>query len=333
MPSVRTLDTGMTKKDATKQSYLPHLPPQIRSAWARYSFAILTFGAAFAARHVADPWLAEDHGLIVFLPAIAVTILFAGSKAGTVTAVLSLAAICYFFVHPVNSLEMALVELGNVLAYVFAAGAIGLIVHWLRVSILELEAERARSELLRHELQHRVKNLFGVVHALASRTLRGSAELERPRETFLGRLHALARANELITDAAKEKVILADIVRDELTPFLEQVVIDGPEVGVDMKQAQDFALVIHELATNAAKYGALSVPGGQVHVLWSVAERDREALLKFGWSEHGGPRAEAPKRQGFGTYLLGAALGPGKTEFSASGLRFDVEVLLISPRS
>lgn len=174
------------------------------------------------------------------------------------------------------------------------------------------------------ELRHRIKNLFAVVAALARCSLNGDGSLEEARKAFISRLEALARADQRMFDAAWNGASLTDLVRSELEPFGDRVKATGSDVHLNSREAHCFALALHELATNASKYGALSGAGGIVSIDWHTGTRD--GLLKFRWQERGGPPVSPPKRTGFGTSLLKAALGEGRMEYKIDGLTYEAEV-------
>lgn len=174
------------------------------------------------------------------------------------------------------------------------------------------------------ELQHRIKNLYAVIEALARRSLNGDCPLKEAREAFIGRLEALARADQRLFDATWKETSLSDLVRSELEPFGDRVRARGSDVPLNSRGAQSFALALHELATNASKYGALSGSGGTVSIDWHT--RPGDGMLKFRWQERGGPPVSVPERTGFGTSLLRAALGEGRLEYEINGLTYEVEV-------
>jgi two-component sensor histidine kinase len=184
----------------------------------------------------------------------------------------------------------------------------------------------ARYMLLARELQHRTKNLLAVIHAIAAASLSDSSA----REDFFARLRALARAQDLLLEGDGRGASLRHLVAAALESFGSRVTVDGPELHLDATTAQGFALILHELATNAAKYGALSRPTGTVTVQWS--REARSAALTFRWMERGGPPASPPKHRGFGTKLLEVAVATGDTpprfEYSADGFRYDLNVAL-----
>jgi PAS domain S-box-containing protein len=179
-------------------------------------------------------------------------------------------------------------------------------------------SDRRRSEeqqgLLLREMDHRVKNLFAIVGGVVSLSARSAATPSEMAATIHGRLGALAAAHLLIrprllgSDAAQQETTLGELIQTVLSPYIqpgqakkgERVVIAGPDVAIGGDAVTSLALVIHELATNAAKYGAFSTPRGRVHISWAV-KKGRLALV---WEERGGPKVPgAPAREGFGSLL------------------------------
>jgi two-component system, chemotaxis family, CheB/CheR fusion protein len=171
-----------------------------------------------------------------------------------------------------------------------------------------------QQELLLNELDHRVKNLFAIVGGMVSLSARSAATPRDMAQTVLGRLGALAGAHQLIRPRrsgavdAKQETTLGELVRKVLAPYADpakaadgdHISIRGPEILVGAEAAPNLALVVHELATNAAKYGALSVPGGRVRISWKTAK----ARINLSWEELGGPKIKAPpERKGFGSQL------------------------------
>jgi PAS domain S-box-containing protein len=188
----------------------------------------------------------------------------------------------------------------------------------------------AQQNLLIHELKHRTQNLFSVIQSIASRSLVGS--LEHAKEVFNGRLMALARAHAMLAEAAWKGAPLTDILQNELSGFSDQLSINGCEVNVNTPAAQQFSLTVHELATNAAKYGAWSVPNGRIFIDCDIKRVNGDGTLSFVWKETGGPRVVVPKRKGFGsTILLDTAKQFAEhveMEFEPDGLRYAVEFTL-----
>ena len=127
---------------------------------------------------------------------------------------------------------------------------------------------------------------------------------------------------------------LKDVIARELASFVASASIDGPPVRLNPNATQGFALVIHELCTNATKYGALSTPAGKVEIRWSVEESGDEPRLMFRWQERGGPPSTPPQHMGFGTRLLNIAISGGdgtpRIEYATEGARYTLDVPLSS---
>jgi two-component sensor histidine kinase len=179
----------------------------------------------------------------------------------------------------------------------------GLVIAWEDITATRTAAENEM--LLARELQHRTKNLIAVIQSIAT----GSFPATDPhRDAFFARLHALAAAQNLLTDANWGGALMEDVVRRALASFNDRVSVNGPRVLLRPNAVQGFTLVLHELATNAAKHGALSADGGRISITWSVQGNSTEPSLLFEWQERGGPPAQPPKRRGFGSILLEQAL-------------------------
>ncbi len=169
-----------------------------------------------------------------------------------------------------------------------------------------MEAEQ-RQRLLLDELNHRVKNTLATVQSIAAQT---SRSVERPDQfapMFQARIGALARAHELLSEASWEGASLAEVVGRTLAPYAsdgQRVAIFGPGVRLGPNAAITLNMAFHELATNAAKYGALSAPAGRVEVSWTIERLGRESWVDILWRESGGPEVLAPTRRGFGSRLI-----------------------------
>ncbi|GGE22764.1 hypothetical protein GCM10011529_31710 [Polymorphobacter glacialis] len=177
-------------------------------------------------------------------------------------------------------------------------------------------------ELLLEEMDHRIKNLFAVVGGIVTLSARSAATPKELVQTVQGRLAALASAHQLVrpghsvTVAAERKATLGDLVRKVLSPYADpaepgdrpRVEIGGPEIAVGVEAAKNIALVVHELATNATKYGALSVPSGRIRISWAVAK----GRLAFSWEEKDGPVIiTPPELKGFGSVLVRTSVSSG----------------------
>lgn len=159
-------------------------------------------------------------------------------------------------------------------------------------------------QILLGELQHRSGNLFAVVQAIISRTLMESESILEAKEATETRIAALARAHAMIADNNWVGAPLDQIVLQELTSFASQVSCTGCNLSLNTPAAQSFALILHELATNAVKHGALSAPEGRVTITGRIEPARDEALFRFSWVEAGGPAVRPPERKGFGRTIL-----------------------------
>jgi len=190
--------------------------------------------------------------------------------------------------------------------------------------------------LLIEELNHRIKNILMVVNALISQTLRSNSKPEEFSEVVQGRVAALSRVHSLLINKDWDHAELYDIVAGELEPYNPPLVDSRTAIrGVDRiiltaKSTLSLALAIHELATNAAKYGALSVPEGQVHVTWALTKGPVAPHVHFVWTENGGPPVATPTRQGFGSQLIERTVmydlkADVKRDFKPEGLTCTIE--------
>lgn len=193
-------------------------------------------------------------------------------------------------------------------------GADGKPSHLLSISkdITDITDAQTRHELLSAELQHRIKNTLAMVDAIARQTLTGDDIADR-RSTFTARLRALADANDLITNKTWQSAPIQSVIERALTPHLsgdERFTISGQHFELNAKQALSIALTIHELATNATKYGALSGTKGKIEIQWTIddhAENKDEAFTLI-WRESEGPQVAAPVSAGFGSRLISRVL-------------------------
>jgi PAS domain S-box-containing protein len=198
------------------------------------------------------------------------------------------------------------------------------------------EAEKLQ-RLLVDELNHRVKNTLATVQAIASHSLRRARNSEDFVSSFTGRVQALARAHHLLTERTWRGADVADLVREQVVLGVvesNRVAFSGLALLLDPQSALHLALVLHELATNARKYGALSVPQGQLSVSWSMlANKGRMLVLQ--WSERGGPAVAAPSSVGFGTSLIQQALdahgGSASIQYAAEGVTCEIKLPLAEP--
>ena len=198
--------------------------------------------------------------------------------------------------------------------------------------ITERKRAQEQQKLLVNEMKHRIKNSLATIQAIATQTLNQHAE---ERDAFIARLHALGNAHDLLTSETWQTAPLQAIVTQALKPFQEQhherITVEGPaNVWLDSTKSVVVAMVLHELATNAVKYGALSNGGGRVSIAWE--QQSQPNLVKLVWQESGGQRFSPPKQKGFGSHLIerafGGQLGTAQLVFSPQGLSCTLEVEL-----
>jgi PAS domain S-box-containing protein len=177
--------------------------------------------------------------------------------------------------------------------------------------ISKLKRAELQQQLLTRELEHRMKNTMAMVGAIASQTFRTAATKEEARTIFDARLHALNHAHNVLLQSSWTSAPMKTVVDGALAPHRTgegRIRTDGPSVDLTARQALSLALALHELATNAAKYGALSVPGGTINVTWDCTGLPGERKLRFFWREQGGPPVSPPSRRGFGSRLIESTL-------------------------
>jgi PAS domain S-box-containing protein len=194
------------------------------------------------------------------------------------------------------------------------------------VDITDLKASEQRQRLLFDELNHRVKNTLAIVQSLALQTLRSSPDPQAFSRAFGERLQSLSRAHDLLAQSAWQGASLAKLVETVLETFGTQgrVGIGGPAVDLPANITITLALMLNELATNAAKYGALSGGAGKVGISWTVKPAGKALAVELLWREQEGPPVVPPQRRGFGSRLLAASAhqiqGALEMEFAGTGL-------------
>jgi PAS domain S-box-containing protein len=202
-----------------------------------------------------------------------------------------------------------------------------LAIHSIARDITERKEADARQTVLLRELQHRTKNMLAVVQSIVTNTLRRSRDLASAETALVGRLHALAHAQEFVASGPSGGVPLRQLIDAELAPFAARAAISGETLVVGGAFAQTFALLVHELATNASKYGALSSPRGRVVINWKLEAGEDGPDLRFAWVERGGPPISAPKETGLGTVLM-SAIGQSQAAFNEEGFEYVLNVPL-----
>lgn len=201
------------------------------------------------------------------------------------------------------------------------------------VDATDQHRREAAKDLLFGELRHRMKNLLGVIQALATQTTTAGRSADEYRDAFLGRLSALIEAEDLAYGEQIE-TDLKELIERIFAPYSSNpaaiALQPGGAVDLGPRSTASLALVLHEMATNAAKYGALSAPGGQVRIGWLVED---EMKLRLNWVESGGPAVTAPATTGFGSTLIQSTIiyglrGQLEQQYAADGYRAEIVIPL-----
>jgi PAS domain S-box-containing protein len=202
--------------------------------------------------------------------------------------------------------------------------------------VTDRKAAEDHIQFLMHEISHRSKNLLMVIQSIARRTARTAGTMEEFENRFERRLQGLAASHDVLVRENWHGAPLANLVRQQLVPFAEiqssRFEVAGPEVVITAEAAQAIGLAIHELATNAIKYGALSESGGKVSVSWMFdGNAGAPGPLLLNWIERGGPPVSPPLRKGFGHVVIGEMVerslgGKVAMEFASAGLQWRVSI-------
>jgi two-component sensor histidine kinase len=203
-----------------------------------------------------------------------------------------------------------------------------------RLGFMALRRENEQLRFATEELHHRIKNLVAIIQSIARQTTQQTAASDDV-ERFSGRLTALGRSLDLLIDEDWHGARVDELVGQQLAPFGvvdgKSIVAEGPPVGLNPEAARDIGLALHELATNAAKHGALSVPEGRVALHWELVGGGAEQCFRMAWRESGGPIVTEPKRWGFGRQVLQRVTaqsldGTVTHEFPPDGVRWTLDI-------
>ena len=192
-----------------------------------------------------------------------------------------------------------------------------------------------RQRLMTRELAHRIKNSFAVLQGILHSTLRTARNPQEFADAFSGRLHSLSAAQDVLTDNNWKGAELGQLARRQLSVYIadgdKQIDIAGPEVNLPPEYATPLGLIFNELATNALKYGALSVPAGNIQLFWWVERHSKtKSKVSITWRERGGPEVTPPTAQGFGSVLIKRSFADAKVDnfFEPEGLTCKIELMM-----
>jgi PAS domain S-box-containing protein len=182
----------------------------------------------------------------------------------------------------------------------------------VNIDITEEKHAEEKTNLLLRELNHRVKNTLAMLQSIANQTLKNSRTPEEFKKAFSGRIRSLAAAHTLLSDKEWEPIQLNRLLRDQVNVYVDdidrQLIIEGDEATLGPEEALALGMVLHELATNAAKYGAISKPGGHIQIVTNKTVVDNNDFLTLDWKEVGGPRVTPPETTGFGSIMIKRSL-------------------------
>lgn len=270
---------------------------------------------AVALRGLLDLLARDTEPYALVFPAVLLATLASGLGGGLVALVVGLAASDYLFVSPrLTFAPENLTHALNLLLTTFALTVSSWLAARYRNTLLSRAQERQEAaehlRLLVREVDHRANNLLAVVQSIIHLTKAENVEALRLKRDVLGRIGALGRAHQLLSSTRWRGADLATLVEEELRPYTldeaeGRVHAEGPRLPLSPAEAEEIAMAIHELATNAAKYGAFTTPAGRVAVTWA---RDDAGERHIRWQEDGGPPVIKPDRQGMGTRLIERAL-------------------------
>jgi two-component sensor histidine kinase len=279
--------------------------------------ALICVSAATALRFLGS-WTNSDFLFATYFPAILAAGLLAGTPAAVGVTIVSAFILRLFFVPSyLHSASRSYGEYIDFLMYLISAALTISFAHYCRVVLDRLHKRNLTNEILAKELQHRSKNVCAVLDVIVRKSL--ADDPERAKKVF-GRIKAMMYANELLTQPQPQLLTLQQLLLQAFAPYGEdRLEAFGPEIFIEPQAARHLTLLIHELVTNAAKYGSLSRLSGRVWVKW----QEDKGTVVLQWKESGGPRIDFPKTEGFGSQLAAACVkalsGSIQQEFAPDG--------------
>jgi two-component sensor histidine kinase len=292
-----------------------------------YLFGLLIFAGAVLTRFALDQIVPDRLPFVTFFPAVFLAAYYFGLGPGAFVLVLS-AVVGTFWADPTGQ-SAFIFYCSAALLFVLTASIILVLVHQLRTNLARVK-QRDEQLVLINRLKHRLKNLFSITNSVCLQTMKSGGTVEEMSEAVSGRIMAIASAQDLLSATATEGAnlrALFDALVSPLAPKPSRLQIDGPSTKLPTESTTPMALVLHELATNALKYGAWSQDIGLVKVHWKT----EQTTLLFRWREHDGPVLAPSRREGLGSGLIKNSF-PGATvrdDLKADGL--ECEILLPLP--
>jgi two-component sensor histidine kinase len=297
---------------------------------AKYACALGIFIAAVIARLLIDFVVPGELPFITFFPAVFLAGYYFGHGPGVLVLALSTLVgtlwVAPFGYHPAS------IYWASAFLFLVVGGLILFLVAALATAHKKLQWQERRLEMINRELKHRIKNLFAIADSVCQQTISAGGSTKEMSRAVSGRIRAISSAQELLSSDATEGAELTELVQklvSNLAPSPSRIRIEGRQLRLPAETTTPFALVLHELATNALKYGAWTKDGGWIHVTWCAAE-----LLQFRWREHDGPTLAPPVREGLGRKLIKSSLPGARVEhsFKSDGLECEIDLPLPKER-
>ena len=292
--------------------------------WRGQAAALACALIAALLREAITPLVGSGVPFLTFFPAVVAASVVAGPLAGFSALVVSTALAAATALA--SGADLAPGAAARLIAFWLLCLLLIAIISLLRALAQTLAASEEQAHILARESAHRARNVLGIVQAMARQTARGAADIPEFLPRFDARLSALARAQELLFGSQTDLKSFLELV---LAPFgLDRFLFDGLSVAVPEEHGVPLALLFHELATNAMKYGALTAPDRRVTITWET----KPGALSILWREHGGPPVRTPAQEGFGVRLFASAFRPGRgaasIAFEPAGLICRIELPL-----
>ncbi len=288
---------------------IDYLPVHRQPFWRGQAVALVTLCGALAIRASIDPFIGGGLYFNFLFPAVLIAGLFGGIWSAVSVALLGGLLSAYIWIPPKFVVVLHGEGIFRLASFWVLAAMMILVTSLVHTALDRLTTAERRAKAVASEMKHRVQNNLTVVQAIVRQTLGSSDDVAEIRKLLTERLAALGRTHDLMENFDEEEVSLERVIRKALEPFgLRQFTLAGPSsVIIQQDSLLSVMLLIHELATNAAKYGALSDSAGEVAISWTEDQAAQKVSLD--WKECFGPRVDQPSRTGFGSRLLKAAFG------------------------
>jgi two-component sensor histidine kinase len=292
-----------------------------------YAYGLAIFVLAVIARILIDFVVPERLPFITFFPAVFLAAYYLGRGPGLLVLVLS-TLVGTAWTDPTGQSAITF-YMASALLFLAVAGMIVFFVDALMVAQKKLRQQDQQLELINRELKHRIKNLFAIADSVCQQTINAGGSAKEMSRAVSGRILAIASAQDLLSTTATEGAEMKEIVgklASSLAPTPSRIRVEGEPYRLPVDATTPFALILHELATNALKYGAWSKENGWVHVKWTATSE----LLQFKWREHDGPALAPPVREGLGRKLIKSSLPGARVDhsFKPDGLQCEIDLPL-----